>query len=103
MSPNGSIIRDSRRGFNGTIFALFQLKVECMALLVDNGVCDQTIVQEVDHAQAQRYCQMLWIGTSLAASIPGMGETNSSGAGSDENISAWPLGNLTPALTRATR
>ena len=49
-----------------------------------------------------RYCQMLWIKASSAANIDGV-SVNTSGAGSDWSISASPLGNSTPALTRATR
>jgi hypothetical protein len=50
-----------------------------------------------------RYCQILWIETSLAANTDGVCVNRSAGAGSDWNISASPFGNSTPALTRATR
>ena len=50
---------------------------------------------------AKRYCQMLWIKTSSAANIDGV-SVNTSATGSCRNISASPLGNSTPAFTRAT-
>jgi len=50
-----------------------------------------------------RYCQMLWIKISSAASIDGVRVNKSSGTGSNCSISAWPFGNATPALTKATR
>ena len=53
--------------------------------------------------RAERYCQMLWIGTPSVASISGMSMNNSSDSRSHCSISASPSGNSTPALTRATR
>ena len=49
----------------------------------------------------RRYCQMLWMDRSAA--IDGACANRSSGAGSDWSIAASPLGNSTPALTRATK
>jgi putative transposase len=56
------------------------------------------------HVTGARYCQMLWISISPAANIDGVWENSKSSSNfSAWNISAWPLGNVTPALTRATR
>jgi biotin operon repressor len=55
----------------------------------------------IEKSHARRYCQMLWIKTSSAANIDGV-SVNTSATGSGRNISASPLGNSTPAFTRAT-